>query len=154
MTVPTATPDSMMEDSQDHHHRVVVEEELEGERSLCVPITSSSKAVERGLFVEIFPDELAQTPASTLMQVLRDEKADVRLWADAALLYMQQKNAKDSLAILEEANQLYTDEKEKKVRVLAAAGIAHLAATAAQHQGGPAGAFLASFFSRVCGDIS
>jgi hypothetical protein len=168
MTVPAATPDSsVVEDAHDDllppAPRAGDDEEEEGEThrwsspSLCIPVTSSAKAVEGGLFVEIFPDELAGTPASTLAQVLRDERADVGLWSDAALMYMRQNGgggagggkgggARESLSLLEEANQLYTDDKEKKVRVLAATGIAHLAAAAAQHQGGgggggPAGAF-------------
>jgi hypothetical protein len=117
----------------------------EEEESLCIPITSSATAVEQGLFVEVFADELAQTPSTTIAQVLRDEKADVALWADAALVYMQRKSPRDSLAIIDEANQLYTNDKGKKVRVLAANGIAHLAVQQRNQQQAGAGASEGAF---------
>ena len=130
--VPVPVPVEDMMEIDDANNEEIPEEES----SLCIPITSSAKAVEEGLFVEVFADELAQTPATTIVQVLRDEKADVSLWADAALVYMQRKCARESLTIIEEANQVYTDDKDKKVRLLAANGIAHLAVQQRNSQAG------------------
>jgi hypothetical protein len=133
MAIPAVTPIAANGDNAGAAPAPVVGEveqhglEEEEDDSLCIPITSSAKAVEKGLFVEVFADELAQTPSTTIVQVLRDEKADVSLWADAALVYMQRKCPRDSLSVIEEANQVYTDDKNKKVRLLAANGIAHLA---------------------------
>lgn len=146
VSVPAPVPvEDMME--VDHDMDAMNEEAMpDEEESLCIPITSSAKAVEQGLFVEVFADELAQTPSSTLSGVLRDEKSDVGLWADAALVYMQRKSPRDSLALLDEANQLYTDDKGKKVRVLAANGIAHLAVQQRnQASGAGTGIFVCSF---------
>jgi hypothetical protein len=125
-----------MEIDHDEEQHVLEDEE---DDSLCIPITSSAKAVAQGLFVEVFADELAQTPSTTIVQVLRDEKADVSLWADAALVYMQRKCPRDSLSVIEEANQVYTDDKNKKVRLLAANGIAHLAVQQRNQAGAGAG---------------
>lgn len=97
--------------------------------SLIIPISNSE------LFVEIFPEEMGETPVSTLMQVLKDENADVDVWRDASLLYMQQTHARESLTLLEEACSMAVTDKDKRVRVLAATGIAHLAVD--QHQSGP-----------------
>jgi RNA polymerase-associated protein CTR9 len=97
--------------------------------SLIIPISSSS-ANDDNLFIEIFPEEMADTPAPTLLQVLKDENADLNVWADAGLQYMQQKLSRQSLTILEEACDLPVSDKNQRVRILAATGIAHLAASA------------------------
>ena len=103
----------------------------EDNRSLRIPITSSSATnEEEPLFVEIFPDEMSRIPVAKLLQVLRDEKADFPTWSDAGLFYMQQKQARQALAVLEEACDLTAiTEKSDKVHILAATGIAHLAAS-------------------------
>lgn len=67
------------------------------ESSLVIPISS---ATETDLFVEIFPEEMKETQVSTLLQVLKDEDSNIDTWNDAALMYMQQKQAKDSLALV------------------------------------------------------
>jgi len=94
--------------------------------SLVIPITSSSTS-KPGMFIEIFPEEMGETPAPTLLQVLKDEGADLDVWADAGLMYMQQKLARDSLTLLKEACEMPCPDQTKKVRLLAATGIAHLA---------------------------
>ena len=73
----------------------------------------------------MFPEEVAQTSAAVLKQVLRDEQASGDLWAESALFYSQNKQAADALAVLEEACELETN-KQERVRLLAACGIAHL----------------------------
>lgn len=88
--------------------------------SLIVPIQSSED-----LFVEIFPEEMTQTSPVDLLQVLKNEKADTDIWTYASLLYMQQKRARESLTILEEAP--IDKDRNKRVQVLASTGIAHLA---------------------------
>jgi hypothetical protein len=111
--------------------------------SLIIPIKSSASAAEKGLFVEIFPEEMGETPPSTLAQVLRDEMSDLGVWCDASLLYMQEKHARESLALLKEACELSQKEQEQeeggndtRVRILASTGIAHLASQQHHHQGG------------------
>lgn len=86
--------------------------------SLIIPITSGD---DKSLFVEIFPEELKDVPVATLLKVLQAERADVTVWADAAVFYMQEKCKRDALTLLQAV------EEEKNVRVLAATGIAHLA---------------------------
>ena len=39
--------------------------------SLSIPITSSEDALNKNLFIEIFPEEILETPSSTLLQVLK-----------------------------------------------------------------------------------
>jgi RNA polymerase-associated protein CTR9 len=102
--------------------------EFEAEDSLIIPIQSSN-----GLFIEIFPEELKEIPSSTLLQILKEEQAPFSKWADVGLLYMQQGLPGESSAILQAAcgqsssQQLQKDEKSTLVRLLASAGIAHLA---------------------------
>jgi RNA polymerase-associated protein CTR9 len=102
-------------------------DEVQTEESLIIPIHSSE------LFIEIFPDELKEIPSSTILQVLKDEQAPLSKWADVGLKYMQQALPGESSAILQAAceqstsHQLEKDEKSTLVRLLASAGIAHLA---------------------------
>lgn len=112
--------------SQENGVEEELEQEEEEEDSLRIPIKSSNG--DNDLFIEIFPDEMSETPTSTLLQVLKDENADPTTWADAALLYMQQKQAREALTILEQACELpsVTASKSHHVRILAATGIAHL----------------------------
>jgi Tetratricopeptide repeat len=126
------------------------EEEEEGDDadgdSLRIPIQSSSShnnnnnnGKKEDLFIEIFPEEIAETSPSTLLQVLKDECADhPNTWADAALCYMQQgkSHARDALTILEHACELpsVTSNKSHHVRLLAATGIAHLSVAHLQQQ--------------------
>lgn len=98
------------------------------EESLIIPIHSSPD-----LFIEIFPEELKEIPSSTLLQVLQDEQAPLSKWADVGLMYMQQSLPAASSAILQSAcdrsgsQQMQKDAKSTLVRLLASAGIAHLA---------------------------
>jgi RNA polymerase-associated protein CTR9 len=103
----------------------------EEEPSLIIPIKTGSKP---GQFIEIFPEEMPDTPSSTLLQVLKDEDADLGVWADAALKYIQHKqHARDAAQILEAGCQrAEKGNKDDRVRIFAAAGIAHL--TAAQEE--------------------
>lgn len=112
----------------------------EGEEStLCIPITSSTSG-DNKLFIEIFPEELSSIPASRLIQVLKDEKVDLSVWAEVGLAYMRQKQARQSLMVLEEACDLIGEaDKEHKVLILAATGIAHLAAANLASGGGAGG---------------
>ncbi|KAG7357610.1 tetratricopeptide repeat protein [Nitzschia inconspicua] len=99
--------------------------------SLIIPIKSSSDD-KLDQFIEIFPEEIPETPSSTLLQVLKDEDADLNVWADAAMHYIQHKqHAQDAAQILEAGcERAETGTKDDRVRIFAAAGIAHL--TAAQ----------------------
>ena len=118
----TTTPPATATPSDD-------DEQEPGLESLIIPITSSTTS--KDLCIEIFPEELSHTSISVLKQVLRDEQAPGSLWADAASLYMQQKQARDALQLLQDAIALVddkaTDNKPLRVRLLAATGIAHLA---------------------------
>jgi len=100
------------------------EESTEEQASLIIPITSSTQS--KDLFVEIFPDEITDISSSTLLQVLKDEDADLNVWADAALLYMQHKQSRESSAILQAACDRPGGNRDQRVRILASAGIAHL----------------------------
>jgi tetratricopeptide (TPR) repeat protein len=95
---------------------------------LIIPITSSTQANDgKELFIEIFPEEIIETPSSTLLQVLREEDAPLSVWADAALLYMQHKqHSRDASVILQAACDQPGGTREETVRILASAGIAHL----------------------------
>ncbi|CAB9509292.1 associated protein CTR9 homolog [Seminavis robusta] len=93
--------------------------------SLIIPVTSSNKS--SNLFVEIFAEELPEIASSTILQVLKDEDAELNTWADAALLYMQQRQSRESSTILQAACDLDTgNNRDQKVRILASAGIALL----------------------------
>lgn len=118
-----------------------IEDDGEGENmeapSLIIPITSSVTN-QQGLFVEIFPEELNKLSVPTLIQVLRDEDADLGVWADASLMFMQQKHQRESLTLLEEACDLPIIDKNQRVRVLACTGIATLAAAQQNQMSGGA----------------
>lgn len=95
--------------------------------SLSIPITSSEDALNKNLFIEIFPEEILETPSSTLLQVLKDEDAPLAVWADAALLYVQHKqHSRDASVILQAACDQPGGNTQERVRILASAGIAHL----------------------------
>jgi RNA polymerase-associated protein CTR9 len=95
-------------------------------QSLIIPITSAGEAF-KDKFIEIFPEEMPDTPSSTLLQVLKDENAALNVWADAALLYIQHKqHAREASAILQAGCERMDGTPEERVRLLASAGIAHL----------------------------
>lgn len=100
------------------------EDASEEQASLIIPITSSTRS--KDLFVEIFPDEIHDISSSTLLQVLKDEDADLDVWADAALIYMQNKQTRESSAILQAACDRPGGSRDQRVKILASAGIAHL----------------------------
>ena len=100
-------------------------DESEEAPSLIIPITTSENSDD--LFIEIFPEEMPETPSSTLLQVLRDERAPLSVWADSALMYIQHKqHARDASAILQAGCEQPGGSREEKVRLLSSAGIAHL----------------------------
>lgn len=113
---------------------VLIEDEAP---SLIIPIKSSGK--DGNQFIEIFPEEISETKSSSILQVLKDEDADLSVWADSALQYIQHKqHAQDAAQILEAGcERAEKGTKEDRVRIFAAAGIAHL--TAAQEGGGGGG---------------
>eukprot|EP00977_Amphora_coffeiformis_P005243 scaffold1123_cov168-Amphora_coffeaeformis.AAC.11 len=96
--------------------------------SLRIPITTTTNN-DPDLFVEIFPEELKETSVATLLQVLRDEKAPVALWATAGHLLVTAGQTREALQILHEACDESVANKQEKVRVLAATGIATLLAS-------------------------
>ena len=105
------------------------EQEEELYPSLIIPIkssSSSSSSSTQGQFVEIFPEEIPGIQSSTILQVLKDEQADLNTWADAALLYMQQQKSRESSTILQAACDHPEGNAEQRVRILASAGIALL----------------------------
>ena len=107
---------------------------MEHADSLIIPITTSvSKSPN--LFVEVFPEEVCETPVAVLLKVLREERCPTGTWSDAAALYMRQqtKHARDSLAVLEAAAHEESLGASKDVRLLAATGIAHLAMSSKDH---------------------
>ena len=105
--------------------------------SLIIPIKSSGKG-DDDQFIEIFPEEISETKSSSLLQVMKDEDADLSVWADAALQYIKYKqHAQDSAQILEAGcERAEKGSKDDRVRIFAAAGIAHLTAA---HEGGGGG---------------
>jgi RNA polymerase-associated protein CTR9 len=95
-------------------------------QSLIIPITSASDG-SKDKFIEIFPEEMPDTPSSTLLQVLKDENAPLSVWTDAALLYIQHKqHAREASAILQAGCERMDGTREERVRLFASAGIAHL----------------------------
>lgn len=113
------------EDMTTTEARMEVDEEASSTpASLIIPITSSSQS--KNLFIEIFPEEISEIPSSTLLTVLKDEDADLDVWADAALMYMQQKQSRESSTILQAACDRPGGSRDQRVRILASAGIAHL----------------------------
>jgi tetratricopeptide (TPR) repeat protein len=102
----------------------IVMEVADSSPSLIIPVTSSNQT---DLFVEIFPEEMPETPSSTLLQVLKDEDAPLSVWADAALMYIQHKqHAREASAILQAGCERPGGSRDERVRLLASAGIAHL----------------------------
>lgn len=114
--------------------------------SFHIPIRSSiqfpdNDSLHHARFIEIFPEEMRDTPVSTLLQVLKDESAELSTWADAGWHYMVQKKNRESLTILEEACDTTAAtttttpsndvDKTERVRILAATGIAHLSSNGA-----------------------
>lgn len=112
-------------------------EEEELYPSLIIPVTSSNKS--SNLFVEIFPEELPDVAASTILQVLKDEDAELNTWADAALMYMQQRQSRESSTILQAACDISEGIPQQKVRILASAGIALLAEAQQSQSAAPGG---------------
>ena len=104
---------------------------------LIIPVTSSNNS--SSLFVEIFPEELPDIASSTILQVLKDEDAELNTWADAALLYMQQNQSRESSTILQAACDHPDGNAQQKVRVLASAGIALLTQAQASQSTAPGG---------------
>lgn len=100
------------------------EDTSEEQVSLIIPITTSTRS--KDLFIEIYPEEISDIPSSTLLQVLKDEDADLNVWADAALLYMKHNQSRESSAILQAACDRPGGNRDQRVRILASAGIAHL----------------------------
>ena len=97
-----------------------------GWKSLIIPITTSKTS--SSLFIEIFPEEISSISSTTLIQVLKDEDAPLKIWADAALLYMMNKMDRESSDILNAACEREDDcdNQDDRVLVLASAGIAHV----------------------------
>lgn len=98
--------------------------------SLCIPITSSSSTTDEPNFIEIFPEEISDVPASTLSKVLTDEDAPLSIWSDAALLYVQNRSNVSGSELLQEACKREEAgggaNNADRVRTLASAGIALL----------------------------
>jgi RNA polymerase-associated protein CTR9 len=105
--------------------------------SLIIPISSSTSA--KDLFIEIFPEEMAEVASSTLLQILKDEDAALDVWADAALLYLHQKQSRESSIILQAACDRPSGNREERVRILASAGIAYLTQAAQLSSGSAPG---------------
>ena len=97
---------------------------------ISIPVSNSAD-----LFLEIFPEELPDTRTSTLVQILKDEKAPVILWVEIAAAYMGQGKPQDALTILEECPVDEDDESVHQARLFAATGIALL--TTAQSSSDP-----------------
>ena len=91
--------------------------------SLIIPLQNDS-------FLEIFPEELPDIPSSTLLGILKDENVGLSVWANVGLAYMQESLPRESSAILQAAcERPWGQDKKTRVRILASAGIAHLAAS-------------------------
>lgn len=102
------------------------EDDADVSPSLIIPIKSGSTP---GQFIEIFSEEMVDTPSSTLLKVLQDEDADLSVWADAALCYIQHKSQSHAAAQLLEAGcerAKRDGSTDDRVRIYAAAGISHL----------------------------
>ena len=104
--------------------------EQQSTKSLLIPIISSSDSPP---FIELFPDELVHVSLTTLLSILRDEIAPISAWADAGVLLLspQVHRPADALSLLTSAcNELENKSfgnKDERVRLLAATGIAYLA---------------------------
>jgi len=113
------------------------------EKSLIIPITSSSTSLPDGRcqFIEIFPEEISNINPATLSAVLRDERAPLRTWCEASLLYMRSSGSgsgggnthheKEGCELLtlavDDDDVMNGSNTTDKLRVLASAGIAALA---------------------------
>ena len=106
--------------------------------SLIIPITSSSSSSSNkgntNLFIEIFPEEMANIRPNTLATVLRDERAPLPTWCAASHLYLKagQHQERESFDILNVAAEneegiMSGSNNADKLRLLACAGIAALA---------------------------
>lgn len=114
------------------------------EKSLIIPITSSSTTLPDGRcqFIEIFPEEISNIDPATLSTVLRDERAPLRTWCEASLLYMRSSGSsgtaggnthheKEGCELLtlavDDDDVMNGSNTADRLRVLASAGIAALA---------------------------
>ena len=116
------------------------------EKSLIIPITSSSKTLPSGQcqFIEIFPEEISNIDPATLSTVLRDERAPLKTWCEASLLYMRSSGSGGgtaggnthhekegcellNLAVDNDDVMNGSNTTADRLRVLASAGIAALA---------------------------
>jgi RNA polymerase-associated protein CTR9 len=117
-----------------------------GEKSLIIPITSSSTLLPNGQcqFIEIFPEEISNINPVTLSTVLCDERAPLKTWCEASLLYMRSNGSSSSsggggtthhekegcellnLAV-DNDDVMNGSNTADRLRVLASAGIAALA---------------------------
>ena len=121
-----------------------LDEEGDGIPSLIIPITSSTNGnnytasnenhdqPSSGLFIEIFPEEMSSVRPNTLATVLRDERAPLKTWCEASLLYMKTgKREKEGCDLLNAAvdsdDVMSGSNTTDRLRVLASAGIASLA---------------------------
>jgi len=111
-------------DDNDNDNNNFLDDDYE-DPSLIIPIRASDK------FIEIFPEEIPETKSSSLLQVLRDEGASLGVWAETALHYIKhKKHARDAAQILEAGcERADTGSRDDRVRIFAAAGIAHLTAS-------------------------
>ena len=139
MATEVATPNPVVDDDDDVEMADAAEDAEQDELypSLIIPVTSSNNS--SNLFVEIFPEELPDIASSTILQVLKDEDAELDTWADAALLYMQQNQSRESSTILQAACDHPDGNKHQKVRILASAGIALLTQAQASQSSAPGG---------------
>jgi tetratricopeptide (TPR) repeat protein len=119
------------------------DDDLRGQ-SLIIPITTSVHGGGGGggaggkggnspaLFIEIFPEEMPAIRPATVSGVLRDERAPLRTWCDASLLYMRVgRREKEGCELLNSAVDddavMSGSNTADRLRVLASAGIAALA---------------------------
>ena len=99
-------------------------------KSLCIPVRSSTLS-ESNNFVEIFPEEVSTISTDQIISLLKDESAELKLWTEAALLYMQSKCERESITVLSTACSDLVERKQlgtqgERVRVHAATGIGYL----------------------------
>jgi len=108
-------------------------------KSLLIPVISSSDSPP---FIEIFPDELVHVALPTLLSILRDEIVPLSTWADAGVLLISPTvhRPADALTLLttacSELESKSLGNKEDRVRLLAATGIAYLAQTSSSRKEG------------------
>ena len=100
-------------------------------KTLCIPIRSTTTTTSSSNHVEIFPEEVSTISTDQLITLLKDEKAPISLWTEAALLYMQNKCERESITVLSTAcsdlvEQQQLGSQSERVRVHAATGIGYL----------------------------